>query len=82
MQTATFDTVLRDLQGYISSAYPAALLEEQKNIQLRAYIEKRLRDKDYAVEGMTFSEVAEKVYNEMAEYSVITPFLNREDVPY
>ncbi len=80
MQTATFDTVLRDLQGYISSAYPAALLEEQKNIQLRAYIEKRLRDKDYAVEGMTFSEVAEKVYNEMAEYSVITPFLNREDV--
>lgn len=80
MPLLSFDAVLKDLQGYISSSYPAALLEEQKNIQLKAYIEKRLRDKDYSVENMTFSQISEKAYNEMAEYSVITPFLNRPDV--
>lgn len=80
MPSVSFDTVINDLQCYISSVYPAALLEKQKNIQLRSYIEKRLRDKDYSVENMTFSEIAEKAYSEMAEYSVITPFLNRDDV--
>ncbi|MCQ2485548.1 MAG: Flp pilus assembly complex ATPase component TadA [Clostridia bacterium] len=68
------------VQEHISTHYSAALNDINKQIQLNSYIEKFLRDYGYTVEGYTTEELIKKLYSEMAEYSVLTPFLGRDDV--
>ncbi len=75
-----FVPLLEKTQEYISQNYSAALTEEDKFIQLRSYIEKFLRDKGCSVDGMTESELTDKLYSEMAEYSILTKFLGKDSV--
>ena len=75
-----FWTLLKRVQEYISSHYAAVLTDESKLHQLRAYIDKYLRDNDFQVEGMSTEEVIDKLYCEMAEYSVLTPYLGSTDL--
>ncbi len=70
-----FWTLLKLTQEYISQHYAAALIDHEKNSQLRAYIDKYLRDNDYKVEEYTTGELIDRIYCEMAEYSVLTPYL-------
>ena len=79
-RTIEFVPLLSRVQEYISSRYSAALTETEKLSQLRSYIEKYLRDYNYKVEGLNTDGLTEKLYCEMAEYSVLTPFLGRENV--
>ena len=74
-QTISFVPLLTRTQQYISEHYAASLSDENKYAQLRSYIEKFLYDNGYIVEGMTFREIADKLYTEMAEYSVLTQYL-------
>ena len=75
-----FWTLLKLTQEYISSHYAAALTDKNKLHQLKAYIDKYLRDCDYKVEGMTTKELIDKLYCEMAEYSILTPYLGSSDL--
>lgn len=79
-KTIPFVELLEKTQGFISRNYAAALSDSSKFVQLRAYIEKYLHDSGFEVEGMGFKDVSDRLYTEMAEYSVITQFLGRDDV--
>ena len=75
-----FVTLLFMVQEHISSKYAATLTDTTKLSQLKSYIEKYLRDTAYSVEGMTDEKLCDKIYSEMAEYSILTPFLGRDNV--
>lgn len=79
-QTIDFVSLLHKSQEYISENYAAALSDRSKIVQLRSYIEKCLHDSGFEVEGMTFRELADKLYSEMAEYSVLTKYLGRDEI--
>lgn len=79
-QTIDFVSLLHKSQEYISENYAAALSDRSKIMQLRSYIEKYLHDSGFEVEGMTFRELADKLYSEMAEYSVLTKYLGRDEI--
>ena len=75
-----FWTLLKRVQEHISSHYAAVLTDESKLHQLKAYIDKYLRDNDFQVEGMDTENVIDKLYCEMAEYSILTPYLGSPDL--
>ena len=75
-----FVPLLNLVQQYISGRYSAALTEEDKQNQLRSYIEKYLRDTEYTVEKLSMAQLTDKLYSEMAEYSVLTPFLGKDNI--
>ena len=70
--------LLASTQAYISQNYASALKDNVD--QLKSYIIKYLRNTGYIAIGMTIDETADRLYSEMAEYSIITPFLTRSDV--
>ena len=78
--SAQFVTLLQSVQEYISQHYAAALTEPSKLPQLKTYIEKYLRDRSIAVEGFTAQALIDKLYCEMAEYSVLTGYLGRDEI--
>lgn len=75
-----FVPLLQAVQEHISKHYAAALTDGEKHAQLKPYIAKFLRDKGTALPGYTTEELMDRLYGEMAEYSILTPFLGREDV--
>ncbi len=75
MQNIDFWTLLNLTQEYISERYAAVLTEKEKLSQLKSYIEKYVRDTDYTVEGHPLQDVINRLYCEMAEYSILTPYL-------
>ena len=79
-QNIEFLTVLSKVQQHISEKYSASITNKDKLSQLKSYIEKYLRDTEYSVEGMTLTELTDRLYSEMAEYSILTKYLDREDI--
>lgn len=76
----SFVPLLHKVQQYISENYAASLSDSSKYGQLRSYIEKYLYDNGYTVEGLSFRELSEKLYSEMAEYSILTQYLGRDEI--
>ncbi len=72
--------LLPKVQQYVAQYYTAALTEDQKHHQLRSYIEKYIMDGGYAVEGFADKELIDRIYSEMVEYSVLTPYLGSWDL--
>ena len=79
-KTIDFYTLLRLTQEYISQHYAAALTDKAKLPQLKAYIDKYLRDNDYRVDGMEIKQLIDLLYREMAEYSILTPYLGSAEL--
>lgn len=75
-----FVPLLSMIQEHISSRYAAALSDSSKLPQLRSYIDKYLLDTGYVVEGLTQDELSNKLYSEMAEYSILTKYLGRDNI--
>lgn len=75
-----FLTLLSKVQQHISEKYSATLTNEDKLSQLKSYIEKYLRDNEFSVDEMNITELTDKLYSEMAEYSILTKYLGREDI--
>ena len=75
-----FVTLLERVQQYISERYAAALADKEKSAQLRSYLEKYIFDYGVVVEGMPFQILSDKLYCEMAEYSVLTQYLGRDEI--
>jgi len=80
IQVMEFWPLLRLVQEYISQTYAAALTDKEKLSQLKSYIEKYLRDKEYEVDGVSTQGLIDKLYCEMVEYSILTPFLGSPDL--
>jgi len=77
-----FKEILKEVQEYISSKYSnliASNPEEQKG-QLTSYISKFLTDSSLCVSGMDFNELVERLYTEMAEFSLLTKYLHAKNV--
>ena len=75
-----FNSLLSSVQNHISTHYSAVLNEENKGEELKEYIKKFIRDFDYEVEGYDFDTLVSRIYSEMAEYSVLTPYLKQDNV--
>lgn len=72
--------LLEKTQEYIAKYYATALTDEQKHDQLKAYIEKYILDCGYEVDGFTNMSLIDRLYSEMVEYSILTPFLGSPDL--
>lgn len=72
--------LLGKTQEYIAKYYATALTDEQKHDQLKAYIEKYILDGGFLVHGFTEEELIDRLYAEMVEYSILTPFLVSPDI--
>ena len=71
---------LEETQLYISKYYATALTAEDTHAQLKAYIEKFVLDNGYLVDGFTDEELVNRLYSEMVEYSILTPYLGASDI--
>lgn len=72
--------VLNETQRYISKTYASALTDENKREDLRYYIEKFVMDHGYIVDGFTDEQLVNRLFSEMVEYSVLTPYLGNPDL--
>lgn len=79
-KSIAFVPLLQLAQEYISKNYAAALTDKSKHPQIKTYLEKYLRDNGYTVDGMTTAEVTNKLYSEMAEYSILTKYLGKDEI--
>ena len=79
MNTEDFISLLSGAQRQISVLYSEAVSDQDKTVQLKAYIEKYLRDKGFT-EETELKLLIDRIYSEMAEYSVLTKYLGREDI--
>lgn len=74
-----FWDLLAGTQEYITENY-AELLSAPSEEKIIPYIEQYVRDLGCAVEGKTRDETVRDLYNEMAGYSVLTKYLESEDL--
>ena len=72
--------VLNETQRYISKTYAQALTDENKREDLRYYIEKFVLDHGYIVDGFSDEQLVGRLFSEMVEYSVLTPYLGNPDL--
>lgn len=77
-----FNSVLQEVQEYISSAYAALITEggEDSKEQLMRYITKYLQDQRIAVAGMTQTELVDAIYSEMAEFGFLTRYIYADGI--
>ena len=75
-----FVQLLSLVQEYISVKYAASLSEPSKLPQLREYIKQYLRINGYYVKEFSQSELIDRLYSEMAEYSILTKYLGRDNI--
>ena len=80
MANIDFWLLLQKTQEFLSRNYAAALTDRDKSGQLKNYIDKYLRDNNYRVDGMDTRVLIDRLYREMAEYSILTPFLGSPDL--
>ncbi len=78
MTPQEFLRLLQSAQRHISSVYSGAVNGNKKE-QLRAYTEQYLRQSGYTDEA-ELKSLTDRLYSEMAEYSVLTQYLGREDI--
>lgn len=70
-----FWTLLSMTQEHITREYAAILTDREKLPQAPRLYEQFVRDGGYQAEGVPAEELTERLYREMAEYSMLTPFL-------
>ncbi len=73
-----FGSVLSEVQEFISKKYSDLLIEGNKDEvreQIKLYIDKYLTDKRICVEGLSDSELIDRLYTEMAEFSFLTKYI-------
>ena len=72
-----FSEILAEVQEYLAGKYASLITNnpEEQRQQLTAYIAKYLNDYRLGVEGLTFDELVERIYTEMAEFSFLTKYL-------
>ena len=74
---ADFQSVLRDVQEYISSKYSTLITQggEDAKAQIKRYIAKYVQDRRIAVEGHDATGLVDALYTEMAEFGFLTKYI-------
>ena len=67
-------------QSFIARNYSAAIIDKSKTEELKAYIGKYLYDTNYSVVGFDTKELVERLFEEMAEHSILTKHLADPDI--
>ncbi|MGV8149793.1 MAG: ATPase, T2SS/T4P/T4SS family [Alkaliphilus sp.] len=77
-----FSGVLLEVQEHVSTKYAMLISGDsiKQKEQIKSYVSKYLVDCSLSVEGLTFDELVERLYSEMAEFSFLTKYLFREDI--
>lgn len=73
-----FQTVLKDVQEYISSKYSTLILDgdnDEVKLHIKRYISKYVMDYRIQVKGMNEGELIDALYTEMAEFSFLTKYI-------
>ena len=73
-----FNTVLQDVQEYISGKYSALITEggdEDAKAQIKRYITKYVQDRRIAVKGYSSTQLVDALYTEMAEFGLLTKYI-------
>ena len=73
-----FNTVLQDVQEYISGKYSALITEggdEDAKAQIKRYITKYVQDRRIAVKGYSADQLVDALYTEMAEFGLLTKYI-------
>ncbi len=79
-----FSDVLNEVQAEISTKYSSLIIDGINNVnsgndevknQVKRYIGKYLLDKRISVDGLTQTELVDKLYTEMAEFSFLTKYI-------
>lgn len=73
-----FQTVLKDVQEYISSKYSTLILDgdnDEVKQHIKRYISKYVMDYRIQVKGMSEGELIDAIYTEMAEFSFLTKYI-------
>ena len=82
VKARNFRSILSEVQGYVSSTYSNLLSAEgeEQIRQLKNYMSKYVEDNGLAAEDLTTVELVDKLYEEMAGYSVLDQYLYRNDI--
>lgn len=75
-----FEQLLKEVQIYMSNEYAAELYAADKRDVMKQLIKQFMKDHNYYIPNMPLADAAERLYVEMAEYSFITPYLQRKDI--
>ncbi len=75
MVQADLWSIISQTQKHIAKNYAGLLTDENKHKDLRSYIEKFIQDQRASVKGFTEEALIDRIYSEMAEYSVLTEYL-------
>lgn len=72
-----FQSVLRDVQEYISGKYSTLITQggEDAKAQIKRYISKYVQDRRIAVEGYDAPGLVDALYTEMAEFGFLTKYI-------
>lgn len=73
-----FQTVLKDVQEYISSKYSTLILDddnEEVKQHIKRYISKYVMDYRIQVKGLKDGDLIDALYTEMAEFSFLTKYI-------
>jgi len=76
LKTIDYETFLKYAQEYVSKNYAAVLADDNKSSELISYLEQFYNQSNYIVEDMNASELGKRLYSDMAEFSVLTDYLN------
>lgn len=79
-QMITFEQLLKSVQIYMSQKYSNELYAADKRDIMKQLIKQYMKDNNYYIPNVTLAEAAERLYVEMAEYSFLTPYLQRKDI--
>lgn len=78
-----FTEVLRRVQEHISKNYAILITDDgvaESKIKLKSYIKKYIEENQLKVDGYNRSSLIERLYMEMAEFSFLTQYLERDDI--
>lgn len=80
MAKIDLETLVSYAQSYIVRNYAAALVDRSKTAELKSYIAKFLFDNAYSVDGYSYQELTDRLFAEMAEYSILTKYLSDPNI--
>jgi pilus assembly protein CpaF len=73
-----FFHLLKSAQEHITENYAAVLTDKAQRNQLKPYIKDFLRDIEIELENL--DSLTDRLYREMAEYSILTPYLGSSEL--
>lgn len=79
MQISMYE-LLTKTQETIARKYPAILTDKSKRNEIKNYIAQYLYESGYTVEGYSMKQATDRLFAEMAEYSILSSYLSDPNI--